>query len=169
MRAAPERDPLRALLRRADAEDAASLSAHLRASGEVAVMLDQDGRAAMDAAIPRGKAAMEAAFALQKKRAVLAQFFASRALIHVGCPLPMCKRARRCASPSLRCVRGFVLTPEEEAAARARFRAFIACMTAPEEGAPITSFRGAGKACEPGIQRRPNVCLDSGSAHASRL
>jgi hypothetical protein len=90
-------------------------------------------------------------------------FFASEGVLHMDCPRPVCKRAKRCACDSMRCVRHEVLTSAEEAKARADYGEFIARMTAPEtEASP--SFRGAGKACEPGIQKRPNVHLDSGSA-----
>ena len=91
---------------------------------------------------------MEAAFFEMKQRAVFAKFFASRALLHIRCPLMSCKRARCCASLSLYCTRGFVLTPDEEAKARACFREFIEIMRAPETEEEKTNARIASRGGE---------------------
>jgi hypothetical protein len=129
VRARRERDPLRASIKRADAEDNAAFLNHVEKCRAIALVLWQDCYERLSAS--RGCAAMEAYRAWKALRPLM-HFFASEGVLHMDCPRSVCKRARRCACDSMRCVRHEVLTGAEEAEARADYRAFLALMRAPE-------------------------------------
>lgn len=129
MRPKRERDPLRNALARAELEDNAAFVAHVEKCRAIALVLWQDCYDRLRAS--RGRAAMEAYEAWKALRPLM-HFFASEGVLHMNCPRGVCKRARRCACDSMRCVRHEVLTSAEEASARADYREFIALMRAPE-------------------------------------
>lgn len=129
MRVRRERNPLRALLQRADAADDAAFLAHVAKCRAIALVLWQDCYDRLCA--EKGEAVMEA-YAAWKRLRPFMHFFASEGVLHMDCPRGVCKRARRCACDSMRCVRHEALTSAEEAKARADYGDFLALMRAPE-------------------------------------
>jgi hypothetical protein len=140
-----ERNPLRAALKHADAEDDAAFLAHVAKCRAIALVLWQDSYDRLCAA--KGRAVLEA-YQTWKSLRPLMHFFASEGVLHMDCPRPVCKRARRCACGSMRCVRHEVLTSAEEVQARADYREFLALMTAPETEEEKASARIASRGGE---------------------
>lgn len=116
----------------AEAHDARAISSVVQEHAWIAILLARDNETRMDAASGRGRAALEAAWAERMRRMPIVRYFATFGLLHLDCPQGGCKRAQRCAGLSLACTRNHVLSGEEEAHARARFRAFMDIMREPE-------------------------------------
>lgn len=133
MRVRRERDPSGAAQRRQRMFEFGSISDHMESCCGIAVLLARDNERRMERVAGQGRAAIEAEWFECKRRIPLIQFFASRALAHLACSHPACRRARRCAYGGLRCLRGQALTHDEELAARRDYAEFIQIMKAPED------------------------------------
>src|SRR5262249_4340144 len=124
-------NPLAAKARRTAAAEARILSAKINECRLVAVWL---WRSAYDAILAAEIGpATEAAFRRWKAAMPLMHFFATYGVLPFACTRPVCRRARRCACDSMRCVRYETLSNEEELEARAIYYDFIRFMKAPEE------------------------------------
>ena len=78
-------------------------------------------------------AAIMAAYREWKRWMPFMHFFATHGVLHLDCPRPACRRARRCACDSMRCVRREPLSEDELRAARAAFGDFMHLMSRPED------------------------------------
>lgn len=77
-------------------------------------------------------AAIMAAYHEWKRWLPFMHFFATYGVLHLACPRPPCRRARRCACDSMRCVRYEPLSEDEARAGRAAFGDFMHFMKRPE-------------------------------------
>lgn len=116
----------------ANAWDAMEISVAVQEHAWIAILFARDNDARMKAAIGRGRAALEAAWAEQMRRMPFIRYFSTFGLLHLDCPQGGCKRAQRCVALSLACTHNRVLSSEEEAHALARFREFMDIMSKPE-------------------------------------
>jgi hypothetical protein len=134
-------NPRDAHARRVAAAEAQSLSAKINECRLIAAMLWHSNFDRMNEA--QGRAAIEAEYRKWKAAMPFMHFFATYGLKHFDCPRACCKRARRCACDSMRCVRHETLSAEEERAGRLAFHRFIDVMAAPEdESAQAVTGRG---------------------------
>lgn len=135
MRGKREHDPWHAARLRSNALEHEAISAHMESCCGIAVLLARDNERHMKEVTGsgQGRAAIEAEWFECKRRIPLIQFFASRALAHLACSHPACRRARRCAYGGLRCLRGRALNRDEEIAARRDYAEFIQIMKGPED------------------------------------
>jgi hypothetical protein len=78
-------------------------------------------------------AAIMAAYREWKRWMPFMHFFATHGVLHLDCPRPACRRARRCACDSMRCVRREPLSEHELREGRGCFSAFMHCMSRPED------------------------------------
>jgi hypothetical protein len=122
--------PREAKARRVAAADAQILSAQINECRLIAAMLWHNNLGRMNEA--EGRAAIEREYRKWKRALPFMHFFATYGVLHFECPRACCKRARRCACDSMRCVRHEVLSAEEEQEARVAFHRFIDFMRAPE-------------------------------------
>jgi hypothetical protein len=134
-------NPREAIARRNAAADAKILSAQIDECRLIAAMLWHSNFSRMNEAV--GRAAIEREYRKWKTALPFMHFFATYGLKHFDCPRACCKRARRCACDSMRCVRHEVLSAGEERAGRLAFRRFLDIMGAPEsESAQRVAGRG---------------------------
>ena len=77
--------------------------------------------------------AIMAAYFEWKRWLPFMHFFATYGVLHPGCNRPACRRARRCACDSMRCVRYEPLSEDELRAGRRAFGDFMHLMKQPED------------------------------------
>ncbi|HVV01884.1 MAG TPA: hypothetical protein VHH88_11020 [Verrucomicrobiae bacterium] len=123
-------NPREAIARRVAAADAKFLSAKINECRLIAAMLWHSNFDRMNEA--QGRAAIEMEYRAWKRALPFMHFFATYGVLHFECPRACCKRARRCACDSMRCVRFETLSRDEMLEGRAAFNRFVYCMRAPE-------------------------------------
>lgn len=79
------------------------------------------------------RAAIMAAYHEWKRWLPFMHFFATHGVLHLDCPRPACRRARRCVCDSMRCVRDEPLSEDELRVGRAAFGDFMHFMKQPED------------------------------------
>ena len=124
-------NPRKAKARRLAAAETRLLSARIDECRLIAAWLWASTFDAMMQADSR--AAIKAAWRRWKEALPFKHFFATYGVLHLGCKRPACRRARRCACDSMRCVRYETLSREEALEGQICFNRFVYCMRAPED------------------------------------